>query len=202
MKRLILILIGVLLISQMAYGQFSGYLSTAETVLKGTSTGSAFVGIYEDGYGVVAQYRRGVGGYTDMGIKLGLVDYDGGGSGFLASLDSKYQIMEVRIQDPLDLSVGGKIEIDVFENVNILSFGGFLTGSYPVAMKSGRALIPYGMLILRIDRSDPDHGDGDSEFNIGLNVGSALELSSSSKAYAEIQLDNEVAFYMGVEFGL
>jgi hypothetical protein len=111
--------------------------------------------------------------------------------------------MEVRIQDPIDMSIGGLLDFAHFEHFSLLSIGGFLAGSYPIEMKSGRNVTPYGRLILRIDREDPDNVDPDTDFNIGLNIGGKLELSSSTSAYAELQLDNiQTAFFMGASFGL
>ena len=203
MKRILFGLVIAVLLSTTASAQFTGHLSTAETVLKSQSNAGGFVGIYEDGLGVVGQYRRGIGGYSDFGIKLGIVDFDAqDGNGMVIALDTKYQIMEVRIQDPVDLSVGGKIEFGLFEHYNIMSFGGFLTGSHPILLRSGRAVTPYGMVILRVDRVDHDEFDSDSDFKIALTLGSKLELSSSSSVYTEFHLDEMFAFFMGVEFGL
>lgn len=202
MKRILTFFSTFILIFGTAAAQYSGQLSTAETVLKGNSFGSGFVAVYDDGFGVIGQYRTGVGGYSDFGGKIGIIDLDKGGSGFLLGVDYKYQIMEVRIQDPIDMSVGGMFDFAAFDNVNILSFGGFLVGSYPIEMKSGRKITPYGRLILRIDRANPDNGNSDTDFNIGLNAGGMLELSSATNAYIELQLDNQTAFFMGVNFGL
>jgi len=206
LKALIKISLIVSVTFSTAFAQFSGQLSTAETVIKGTSLGSGFVSVYEDGFGVIGQYRIGFGGYSDIGGKIGLIDYEKGiidQTGFLVSLDYKYQIMEVRIQDPIDMSLGGLVDFTHFEYSNLLSFGGYLAGSHPVEMNNGKNLTPYGRLILRLDREDPDNGDSDTDFNIGLNFGAALELSSTTTAYAEFQLDNiQVAFFMGVSFGL
>ncbi|UCE67871.1 MAG: hypothetical protein JSU85_07660 [Candidatus Zixiibacteriota bacterium] len=202
------ILLKILLIFPVTFSitlaQYSGQLSIAETVLKGTSIGSGFVAVYEDGFGVIGQYRVGFGGYSDIGGKAGIVDYDKGDqTGFFMGVDYKYQIMEVRIQDPVDMSIGGLVDFAHFEHFSLLSFGGFLAGSHPYRMSSGRKITPYGRLILRIDREDPDNFDPDTDFNIGLNFGGALELSSSTNAHAEFQLDNiQTAFFMGVSFGL
>jgi len=185
-----------------ALAQYSGQLSTAETVLKGTSEGSGFVAIYEDGFGVIGQYRAGFGGYSDLGGKAGIIDYEEGQTGFFAGLDYKYQIMEVRIQDPIDMSIGGMVDFALFDKFNILSFGGYLVGSRPLELSSGRKITPYGRLILRIDRADHDIAGEDTDFNIGISAGGALELSSSTKALLELQLDEEVALFMGVSFGL
>ena len=40
------------------------------------------------------------------------------------------------------------------------------------------------------------------EFNIGLNLGSSLELNPSTKVSAEFQFDDQFGFIVGVIFGL
>ena len=138
-----------------------------------------------------------------MGGKLGLIDYDPGNqTGFLVGLDYKYQIMEVRIEDPVDMSLGGMMDLSIFEHFKVFSFGGFVVGSHPLVMRSGRRIIPYGRLILRFDRTNPDGGSSNTDFNIGLNAGGKLEVSGSTSVFLELQLDEQTALYLGVNFGL
>lgn len=189
-----------------ATAQYAAQLSAAGTVLKGSATGGGFVGIYDGAFGILGQYRYGIGGYTDIGGKLGIIDLDSdskeGDLGLFIAIDPKYQIMEVRIMDPIDLSLGGAFELALFDHFNSLIFGGFAVGSYPVTLRSGRVLSPYGRLIIGFNRTD-NRGHSDTEFDLGLNMGVIMELSSSTRALAEIQIDdNTAAFLMGLEFGL
>lgn len=206
MKRITISLLLVLLLASGATAQYAAQLSAAGTVLKGSSTGGGFVGIYDGAFGILGQYRYGIGGYTDIGGKLGIIDLDSGSRegdlGFFIGADSKYQIMEVRIMDPIDLSLGGAFELALFDHFNSLIIGGFAVGSYPVTLRSGRVLSPYGRLIMGFNRTD-FRGRSDTEFDLGLNMGVIMELSSSTRALAEIQIDdNTAAFLMGLEFGL
>jgi hypothetical protein len=69
-------------------------------------------------------------------------------------------------------------------------------------MKSGRLLIPYARLIIGFNRSDADWRAADTDFNLAMNLGSTLELSTSTEAVAEFQIDNDAAaFLMGLSFG-
>jgi len=197
----------VLSVASGATAQYAAQLSGAGTVLKGSSIGGGYVGIYDGAFGILGQYRYGVGGYTDIGVKLGIIDLDSdsreGDLGFFLALDSKYQVMEVRIMDPIDLSIGGAFEFAAFDHFNSLILGGFALGSYPVVLKNGRVLSPYGRLIMGLNRTDPSWGRSDTEFDLGLNMGVTMELSSSTHALAELQIDDETAaFLMGLEFGL
>ncbi len=206
LNKFLLVISLILTLVSPAAAQYSAQLSAAETVVKGSSRGAGFIAIYEDALGALGEYRTGFGGYSDLGAKVAIIDLDAksaaGDVGLMLGLDTKYQVMELRIQDPMDLSIGGMTEISLFSHVTNISFGGFVIGSYPIALNSGRHITPFGRVIMRIDRTDPDFGTADSDFNIGLNIGGSLELSSSTKAIAEIQLDNQSAFMMGVQFGL
>lgn len=209
MKKIILGLFAFLLAASAAEAQYTAQLSPAVTVFKGKSVAGGYVGIYDGALGFLGQYRYGIGGYTDLGGKIGIIDLDSGSPegdvGFVISIDSKYQVMEVRIMDPFDLSLGGEFEMSVFDHVNNLNFGGYAVGSYPISLNSGRLLSPYGRLILGVERTNPDWpgSRSDSDFRLSLNMGATMELSTSTRAYAELQLDNDVAaFLMGLDFGI
>jgi len=205
LKRLTLIIILGVIWFNSSYGQFSGQLSSAVPVPQGNSTLGGFVGIYDGGMGVLGQYRVGLGSYTDIGFKLGIIDLDadhGNSTGADLAFDVKYLVLEERLRDPINLSVGGNLDVGIFEHVNIFSLGINTIGSYPVHLRGGRILDPYGRLIFRVERSDPDVGDGDTDFEIGFNLGSTFDLNQSTKVLAEIQFDDPTAFYLGLSFGL
>jgi hypothetical protein len=196
-----------------AFAQFAGQLSTPGTMDNGASLGGLYAGIYEDAIGVLGQYRYGVGGYTDIGFKLGLLDLDnwlGSDAGIDFAFDVKYQVMERRLRDPFDLSIAGGTEFLFAEDMNIISFGLSPIGSYPVKLRNGRILEPYGRLQIRIERTHLDHvivngiqrgSDDDTDLELGLNLGTAFELSKSTRAIGELQFDEQFGFMFGAEFG-
>jgi hypothetical protein len=205
LKKTILSLGLLLLFAWPAKAQFSGQLSTPSTNDRGQSTLGTYVGIYDDALGVLGQYRYGIGGFTDIGFKLGIVDLDDGpnsSAGFDLNFDIKYQILEQRLNDPIDLSAGGVIEFSAFEDLNIFSVGPYVIGSYPVKLKNGRTLEPYGRLLFRFERVDYDRFDSDSDFVIGFNMGTAFELYNSIRAFGEFQFDDPWAFFLGLDFEL
>jgi hypothetical protein len=202
LKRLFLSIALSLSFISVAYSQFSGQLSTPKTLASGQSRVGGYAGIYENALGVLGQYRYGLGAYTDLGFKLGLMDLDhqnGSNAGIDLAFDGKYQVMEMRLHDPIDLSIGGVTELLAVENLSILSLGGFAVGSYPVKLSNGRILEPYGRLIIRVERTDVHHGSS-TDLQLGLNMGTAFELSKSTRAFGELQFDERFAFYMGLEF--
>jgi hypothetical protein len=204
LKRVSLAVFLGFLLTSSVFAQFSGQLSTAKTVPSGGSMLGVYAGIYEDAFGVLGQYRYGLGGYTDMGFKVGVLDLDDFLSNDVAidaAFDLKYQVMEMRMRDPFDLSLGGTFEFLGFEDGTLISFGFAPIGSYPVTLKNGRILEPYGRLQLRVERVDINSYD-DTDFEIGLNMGAAFELSSSTEAIGELQFDDEFGFIFGVNFEL
>ncbi len=207
MTKKIAILVFILFLSSNLYAQYAAQLSPAGTVLKGTNRGGAYVGIYDGAFGVLGQLRHGIGGYSDVGLKAGIIDLDSnspeGDVGFTLGIDTKYQVMEVRIMDPIDLSVGAVFELVKFNHFNNLVVGGTLIGSYPIELKNGRKLNPFGRLIMGFERGDPSGASAETDFNLALNMGCTLELSGSTEALAEFQVDSDVAaLLIGLSFGL
>jgi len=205
LKRIIYSFLLSVLICGTAFSQFSGQLSTAGTLPGGSSLAGIYAGIYDDAIGVLGQYRYGLGGYTDLGFKLGLLDLDwrGSNAGVDLAFDLKYQIMEMRMRDPFELSIGGCAEVLIAEDVNVFSLGFAPIGSYPINLKNGRVLEPYGRLQMRIEKRDwENYRDEDAEFELGFNMGTAFELSKSTRVLAELQFDNQFGFFLGAEFGL
>jgi hypothetical protein len=188
-----------------ASAQYSGQLSTASTTAEGLSKVGAYAGIYDGAIGILGQYRYGVGAYTDIGFKLGILDLDRGvvhDAGADFAFDFKYRVMEKRLRDPFDLSLGGAAEFLTVNNLNIFSIGLNAIGSYPILLSNGHTLEPYGRLNLRAQHDNPSYGSSNTDFEIGLNMGTAFELSRSTRAFAEFQFDDPFAFFLGVDFDL
>jgi hypothetical protein len=181
-----------------ATAQFTAQLYPAETVLKGNTEIFTNVGIYDHANTIIAGLRHGIGGYTDGAVRMGFVDAEeGGDDGFMLSGDMRYQLMEVRIQDPLDLSLGGSVETILGVGAGNVSIGGFMVGSRPIALTQDKDLWPYGRLIMRWDR----FGSHD-EFNIGLNLGASYSIGQYTRVSAEFQFDDQFGFILGAIFEL
>ena len=194
---LIISLIAILMFSSGCFAQFTAQLVPAETVIKGTSEISASVGFYDDLNTLVGAYRRGIGGYTDATLKIGFADRDrGNDDGLILGGDFRYQVMELRIQDPVDLSVGGLVETIVGIDNEIFSLGGYVVGSRNVKLTETQDIWPYGRLTLRWD-----HTDFDDDFDIGFNAGAYMELNESTGVSAEFRFD-QFGFILGAVFGL
>jgi len=178
--------------------QYSAQISPAETILKGSSQAFGNVGIYDDFNSVVGGYRYGIGGYSDAAVRFGFADFDhGADDGFILGGDLKYQVMEMRIQDPIDLSVGGLMETVLGVGNGNISLGGFVVGSRNIALTQTMDLWPYGRLVMRWN-----HYSSDDEFNIGFNAGATLDINEGTRVSGEFQFDDQFGFILGVMFGI
>lgn len=183
-----------------ATAQYSAVVNTAETVIKGESQAQAYFGIYDHVNALVGVYRYGIGGYTDAAVRFGFIDYSsrfGNNDGFVLAGDLKYQLMEVRIKDPLDLSVGGLFETVLGIGSGNFSLGGFVTGSHNIAINENKDIWPFGRLVLRLDRFGSN-----TDVNIGLNLGATYNLGERTYVSSELQFDNQFGFILGIVFGL
>jgi hypothetical protein len=183
-----------------ATAQYSGQLGPAGTIEKGSSQGIGNVGLYDGAIGLIGTYRYGIGGYSDAGARVGFIDFNqnhNSETGVVLGGDIKYQVMEVRIKDPIDLSVGGLLESVVGTPANYFALGGFVTGSYPVKLNSGKILSPYGRIVFRIDWVKSE-----SDFDLGFNAGTSLNLNNNTSLSAEFQFDDPFGFLIGLSFGL
>jgi len=179
-------------------GQFSAEISPAETVFPGRLEGLAYFGFYDDARALVGGLRYGLGSYTDGSLKFGVADFDNAGpddTGFILAGDFRYQIMELRLQDALDLSVGGLFETVLGFDTTPFSLGGFVVGSRHINLRGGGKLWPYGRLVLRWDHIG-DHDD----LNPGLVTGVNWPVTSGTSVSGELQFDNDVGFVMGATF--
>ena len=189
-----LVLLSVFYVS--APAQFTAAMGPAETEFRGQKQGLVYVGIYDGVQSLAGGIRYGVGGYSDISVRLGLLDYQNTSNGIVLSGDYRYQLMELRIKDPLDLSLGGLVEYVSATGANIFSLGGFVIGSRNIHLTDSMDLWPYARLTLRWDSYQ-----NDDKINIGFNPGASLDLSETATVTGEFQFDNDFGFVAGLAFG-
>jgi hypothetical protein len=200
--KIIAVIIMIVSGTILAQAQFTGQLSPAGTIPNTTARGIGNIGVYDGALGLFGEYRYGVGGYTDIAGKVGFIDFDNSNtSGMILGGDVKYQVMEMRIKDPLDLSVGGQFEALVFTPANFFSLGPFVVGSYPIKLNSGKLISPYGKLIFRMKWIDAGRHT-DSDFDLGFNAGACLKLNTNTSVSAEFQFHDPFGFLLGMSFDL
>jgi hypothetical protein len=208
--KFMLVSVVVLLISTpFAHSQFLGQLETAPTLLRGNYSFGGYAGVYDDAFAISGGFRSGIADYMDFGLRLGMLNYEYDNrddeSGILVGVDLKYRILETEIGDPLDLSMGGGMEISSVENFTRLGLGGNLILSRDFCFENGRSISPYGRLNLRMERKSWTHSWGeegrhDTDFEMGINLGLSLELTARTFLVGEIQLDEFDGIIVGANF--
>jgi hypothetical protein len=214
MRRLtvvILAALGLFLSVSGAQAQFTGQLSTARTLPAGQYDLGGYFGVYEDAFAFFGQFRGGVAQDFDMGLKLGVINeaasshFPGDNTGVLLGGDLKYQLLRAMAKDPFDLSIGLGLEFSAVSHYNIFSFGANFIGSYDFDLSGGRVISPYARLNLRgqrehFDLGFPFEGHTDNDFQVGLNAGASLKVSSSLQILGELQFDEVFGFIGGVTY--
>lgn len=204
-----MLMISSLFFVNSAHSQFIGQLETAPTLFKGSYSFGGYAGIYDDAFAVFGGFRSGVTDYMDFGLKIGFLNYEydkwDDESGILAGGDLKYRILETEIGDPMDLSMGGGMEISSVENCTRIALGGNMILSRDFCFDNGRLLSPYGRLNLRMERKDWDNpvhkeDDDDTDLEMGINLGLSLELTSNTFLVGELQLDEFFGIIVGANF--
>ncbi|UCD16877.1 MAG: hypothetical protein JSV44_10525 [Candidatus Zixiibacteriota bacterium] len=190
-----------------AIGLVSGNLTTADACGFGVGYIGGFAGIADEGTSIFGGLTYGFSDYTEGRVKIGFFDPDvrGADPKIMVALDFKYEFMDYydRLRkNPFDLAFGGFMEFVDFEYGSVLGLGGSIIGSIPYRFQSGHRLIPYARLNLRLERVSYDAADFDdeSDFRVGLNLGTKYEVSDNLGLYGEFQLDGNAGLFLGLDF--
>lgn len=209
MKKVLVVVGSILLLSSGssfgfdARGSAFGGLSTASTLGMGTGNFGLAVGL-ADATSFSGYFNYGLSAHTDGRIKIGLIDYDGADTELALGADFKYQIVSVdgAGSGPFDMAVGGFGEYYDVGPFSVVQLGGHYTGSYPVRLKSGGTLTPYGRFNVRVEIVDYDVFDeSDSNLEIGLNAGVHWQVNRNIGFFGEFQIDGNDGLFLGIEFG-
>jgi hypothetical protein len=166
------------------------------------------VDISEHAFAVSSYLSFGITDYVEGRLRLGLIDPEGGDMGLIFGGDFKYLLFEHADSagNPFDMSLGGFLEYADLDKSSILGIGGSVIGSKPFLLKGGRTIEPYSRVNLRIQRTsfeiDSQTGktkDSNSELEIGLNIGAVFSVINMVDFTTELQLDEEMAFLIGID---
>ncbi len=216
MKRIFLLVTLLVLFSITSVSaQFLGQLSAAPTVEKGSGLLGAYLGVYDNAFSVFGQFRYGVMTYVDLGLKMGMINFDPGygesNSGLTIGGDIKYWFMEKNSGDPLDISFGIGTEYLGISDFSIFSLGGNIIASYPIDYNEAKRVSPYGRLNVRWERANFDKprsefggqasgGSSDSDMDVALAIGADLKLNPTLNLIGELEIDDNVGFVAGVNW--
>ncbi|UCD94829.1 MAG: hypothetical protein JSU69_01905 [Candidatus Zixiibacteriota bacterium] len=216
-------------------GSFFGTFTTGESMTKGQIRLSGGVGV-ADATSVGGMLAYSFSDDVDGRIKLGLVDDALFETGIAVGTDFKWQVMRKteptaytatndpgaapsqRKNSPFDLAVGGFMEwtnMDyggdlVVESQTVWQVGAQVIASYPIMLKNGTELSPYGRFNLRHESFSidlmPGMPDGydisDSKLAFGLNAGVAWSVTDVIVLYGELQFDGNDGIFLAIDFGI
>ncbi|MCP4703864.1 MAG: porin family protein, partial [candidate division Zixibacteria bacterium] len=122
----------------------------------------------------------------------------------ILGVDFKYEFMDYYDKNgkqPMDMAFGGFLEYVDYGAISVLELGGNYIASIPYRFKSGRRLIPYGRVNLRLESISVDTpgGNNDSDFKFGLNLGVKYELTTEMNLYGEFQFDGLSGLFLGLD---
>ncbi len=216
MKNLILTLLLALGLACSAQAAFLGQMRSAETSGMGSLNLMSGVGVFEDARLVMGTVRYGIATPVDITGSVAIMDHDASNDvAVVIGGDLQWRLTHADLGAALDFAVGANVEyysLDVsrLHNVSNVGFGFNLIGSRPVKLENGFNFTPYGRLNLRVDRSQSKvtheatpariTKEHESEFNIGFNVGSVFPISGKVNLIGELQIDDQMGFFAGINF--
>jgi hypothetical protein len=188
--------------SMIGGGRF-GQLSTAEAVPPGAIDAGANVGFYDHTNVMFGHFRMGIVTNTDFDVKLGIDDTEQGDDPhFMIGMSVKSRIISREDYYLPDLAISGFAEYyDTGEHSELWMLGTGLIGSYPIEVNSYINLTPYGRLNFRAERLT-QNGYKDTDFDIGLNLGTRYTASDRMQFYGEFQIDDQWGFLTGINFAI
>lgn len=209
-RKISLIVITVVICtSSYASAFFVPQLRSAETLGWGSLNLGTGVGIYEDALTVFGSVRYGIASPVDLSLTVGLMDHDASDdASLLLGSDIQYQVSDTDLGKTVDIAIGGVFQYFAYDrgrvDVSVWSLGGNLIVSKPLQVENGMRFTPYGRLNLRTDNVDADvdpfDSGGDSEFNIGITLGSQFHFSGTFNVAAELQIDDQIGAVIGLNF--
>lgn len=193
-----------------SFGSAFGSLSTARAVGQGVGNFGGGIGI-ADATSFFTSFTYGTSQYTDIKLKLGLIDADGSDTKFVLGSDFKWQYLStVQDKTPVDLAFGGLFEYASLDAASVFQIGAFISSSIPIALKSGGSLSPYGRFNARLESISwdlpnvpgVDRDDSESNLEVGFHGGVEWRPTNTLSVYGEFQLDGNDGLFLGVDINV
>lgn len=224
MKKMIAaIFAGVLLSAAPSQALMIGQMRSAETSGWGSLNLTTGIGIFDNVKHIFGTVRYGVASQVDLSGSLALLDHEANDdASLLFNADIQYQFMQSKLGYSFDMAGGAVFEYFSMGYGNVdastWTIGLNYIVSKPVKLENGFAFTPYGRLNVRSDNYSADievpdtpviakrlavsatNSVDESDFNIGVNLGSMFAISSKISLTGEVQIDDEVGFLGGITF--
>ncbi len=191
--------VALILLTGNASAQILGQMTSARALAIGNGVAGGYAVFADGGTAVLGSLRYGLADYIEGRVRLGFYDPDHGDGSVTFGGDFKYQLWRYKENNnPFDMSLGGGLEFIDYEGGNILSFSGVVIGSIPFELKNGSVIEPYGQFHLRLQKVSWGN-DSETDLKAGVNLGVVFSIARFTDFTAEIQLDDETAFAVGVD---
>lgn len=214
---------GVLLSAAPSQALMIGQMRSAETSGWGSLNLTTGIGIFDNVKHIFGTVRYGVASQVDLSGSLALLDHEANDdASLLFNADIQYQFMQSKLGYSFDMAGGAVFEYFSMGYGNVdastWTIGLNYIVSKPVKLENGFAFTPYGRLNVRSDNYSADievpdtpviakrlavsatNSVDESDFNIGVNLGSMFAISSKISLTGEVQIDDEVGFLGGITF--
>jgi hypothetical protein len=201
-KLKVILTVGLLISASSASAQYLGQMSPGSTLDPNTGKLGGYAIMHEDATAAVGSVRYGFSDGFEGRLRLGIIDPDGPADvQFIFGGDFKYRLWKYKqSNNPFDFSFCGALEYAGLDYSNVLGLGGGVVGSIPINFRNNTSLEPYVGLHLRYQHTSVEGGDGKSDLKAGLNLGAAFAATRYVDFTAELQIESEVAFMIGVDF--
>lgn len=230
MSKMIAAIFAVVLLSAApSQALMIGQMRSAETSGWGSLNLTTGIGIFDNVKHVFGTARYGIASQVDLSGSLALLDQEADDdASLLFNADVQYQFMQSKLGYSFDMAAGAVFEYFSYGSgpvdASVWTIGLNYIVSKPVKLDNGFAFTPYGRLNVRSDHysaetevvvqgipgttsriskllgSQATVSADESDFNIGVNLGSVFPISSKISLTGEVQIDDEVGFLGGITF--
>lgn len=230
MSKMIAAIFAVVLLSAApSQALMIGQMRSAETSGWGSLNLTTGIGIFDNVKHVFGTARYGIASQVDLSGSLALLDQEADDdASLLFNADVQYQFMQSKLGYSFDMAAGAVFEYFSYGSgpvdASVWTIGLNYIVSKPVKLDNGFAFTPYGRLNVRSDNysaetevvvqgipgttsriskllgSQATVSADESDFNIGVNLGSVFPISSKISLTGEVQIDDEVGFLGGITF--
>ena len=230
MRKMIAAIFAVVLLSAApSQALMIGQMRSAETSGWGSLNLTTGIGIYDNVKHIFGTVRYGIASQVDISGSLALLDHEANDdASLLLNADVQYQFMQSKLGYSFDMAAGAVFEYFSMGYGNVdastWTIGLNYIVSKPVKLENGFAFTPYGRLNVRSDNysaetevvelgvpgttsrlskllnSQATVSSDESDFNIGVNLGSVFPISSKISLTGEVQIDSESGFLGGFTF--
>ena len=162
--------------------------------------------------GVIAQFRTGIADKMDVGIQLGVPNFDLANDTVIGIAgDAKYLILPEKGNFPLDLAVDGAFGYQRTDKLTLVDFDFGGVASKKFVTSGGKTLVPYGSLMFAIGHASVDRPknlpesvkfeSSNTDLDVNVRVGLDWPFRPSYEAMTEINLSSRDET-IAISFGL